>query len=189
MTALDQNPKQRNFMSPNNFKFLLRRAPGMEFFIQKCNIPSTSTQAIYQPGPFVARPLPGGPIDYQPLDITYKVAEDLENYFEVYNWMHGSTQTTNFEEYGRLKRVPRYSEKGVTSDIVMTILNSSKVAMFDVTYHDAFPVSVGQLSFESDSEGIEYMTCDCRFAYHYFQISRINLNADRVDPTDIIEQK
>ena len=36
---LDQTPSNRNFLSPLNFKFTIKKAPHVNFFIQKVNVP------------------------------------------------------------------------------------------------------------------------------------------------------
>ena len=39
MSALDSNPANKNFLSPLNFSFRIKKAPYTNFFIQKVNVP------------------------------------------------------------------------------------------------------------------------------------------------------
>jgi hypothetical protein len=45
MTAIDDNPANRNFLSPINFKFRIKKAPNLNFFVQKISVPATSGTA------------------------------------------------------------------------------------------------------------------------------------------------
>ena len=46
MAALDKTPANKNFLNPLNFKFQIQRAPNVNFFIQKINIPSITLPEI-----------------------------------------------------------------------------------------------------------------------------------------------
>ncbi len=72
MTAIDKNPKSLNFLSPINFRFFLRRAPNLNFEVQRVNIPGIRMGHIMLPGPILAVPEPGDHILYNELDIEFK---------------------------------------------------------------------------------------------------------------------
>jgi len=59
MSALENTPTNPNFLSPLNFKFSIKRAPHINFFIQKIGIPSLSLPTYESPNPFVKIPEPG----------------------------------------------------------------------------------------------------------------------------------
>ena len=186
MTALDSQPVEKNFLSPHNFKFLLRRAPNIEYFIQRVNLPGVSSEPVEGQSPFVLQPFSGGPAVYEPLQVTFKVTENLMDYLELYNWFHAYHHTTNFKEYGNLKYLPSYSDKSLRSEIVLVILDSSKVPSFQITYHDAFPFSIGAVEFTSDNNDVEYAICTAIFKYHYFEIENLKAGTPVPDPDDII---
>jgi len=186
MTALDQQPTEINFLNPNNFKFLLRRAPNIQFYIQRVNLPGVSSPPAEQQNPFVVRPLPGGPAIYEPLQIEFKVTENLLNYLELYNWFHAAHHSTNLKEYGVLRDVPKYSDAGILSEIVLVILDSSRVPTFEIVYHDAFPTALSAVTFGSDADGVQYAMCTATFSYHYFEIENLKSGTPNPDPLDII---
>ncbi|SRR6266704_1743849 len=186
MTALDQQPTETNFLNPNNFKFLLRRAPNIQFYIQKVNLPGVSSPPAIQQNPFISRPMPGGPAEYEPLQIEFKVTENLLNYLELYNWFHAAHHSTNLKEYGVLRDVPKYSDKGILSEIVLVILDSSRVPTFEIVYHDAFPNALSAVTFASDADGVLYAMCSATFSYHYFEIENLKPGTPNPDPNDII---
>jgi hypothetical protein len=186
VTALDQQPTETNFLNPNNFKFLLRRAPNIQFFIQKVNLPGVSSEPAKQDIPFVVRPLPGGPAVYEPLQIEFKVTENLLNYLELYNWFHAAHHSTNLKEYGVLKNVPKYSDEGILSEVVLVILDSSRVPTFEIVYHDAWPTALSAITFAADAEGVLYAMCTATFSYFFFEIENLKPGTPNPDPLDII---
>ena len=52
MTAIDNTPENRNFLSPLNFKFSIKKSPNMNFFLQKVNLPSITQDVIVIPTNF-----------------------------------------------------------------------------------------------------------------------------------------
>ena len=100
MTAIDNTPSNKNFLSPLNFKFQIKKAPHVNFFIQKVNIPSISIETNPSPNnPFVKTPIPGEHISYSDLSISFKVDEDLTNYMELHNWIKALGKPQNFEQF------------------------------------------------------------------------------------------
>jgi hypothetical protein len=73
MTAIDNTPANRNFLSPLNFKFQIKKAPHVNFFIQKVNIPSVAIPSPQPNNPFVKTPIPGEHVNFGDLTITFKV--------------------------------------------------------------------------------------------------------------------
>ena len=87
LTAIDNTPQNLNFLSPINFKFMLKRAPHVNFFIQKINIPGLSLPTIDVSNPLIKVPYAGDHLNYEELNISFKVDEDLQNYMEINTWL------------------------------------------------------------------------------------------------------
>ena len=83
MTAVDDTPSNRNFLSPLNFQFSIKKAPNVNFFLQKVNIPALSLPTIDIPTQFVPIPTSFTRVEYGEFNITFKVDEDLQNYLEI----------------------------------------------------------------------------------------------------------
>ncbi len=77
----------KNFLSPLNFKFSLKRAPHVNFFIQAVNLPGLSLPEIDVSNPLIRVPYAGDHLLYDELQITYKVDENLRNYMELHEWI------------------------------------------------------------------------------------------------------
>jgi hypothetical protein len=162
----------RNFLSPLNFKLQLRRAPYVNFFIQRVNLPSISLPDIEVGNPLLRVPYAGDHLDYGDLDITFKVDENLQNYMEIHDWIR-SLGKSSYSEYDVLKSNSLVSGKGVKSDIVLTVLTSNRVANYEIVFKDAFPSSLGALDFDTISEDVDYMTVTASFKYLQYDISKV----------------
>lgn len=176
MSALQQNPSTINALLPNRFKFILKRAPNVQFWIQKILIPGFSINSTRQPTPFVEIPLSGEHISYDPLGISFQVDADLANYFEIYNWMKGLGKPDNFEQYKALVDEPPVLDSGVYSDIVLFIMDGQQTPKFEVVFHDAFPTSLGDMEFDATSETLDRVIVHAEFKYTSFDINRINIH-------------
>lgn len=169
----DEGIINHNFLSPLNFRFLLKRAPHVEFFIQKINLPGLTLGAPNFANPFVNVPEPGEHLTYEPLKIVFKVDEDLRNYLEIHRWIKDLGKPKRFEEYQELAvEHPQFTGLGVKSDISLIIMTNIKNAHFSVNFIDAFPISLGSLNFDTTSEDINYITAEAIFKYVYFDVEK-----------------
>lgn len=173
MSALSNNPKSLNFLSPLNFNFRLKRAPNLNFFIQKINLPAISFKSAVQTNPFVNISLSGEHLDYGDLSVTFKVDEDLNNYLEIHNWIRSLTFPDNFDEYKNLSKNAEYTGEGLTSDITLIISNSVKVPNFEVNFRNAYPTSLSALSFQTTDTTVEFITATATFDYMMYDIVKI----------------
>ena len=174
MAIYDTQPENRNFLSPLNFQFSIKKAPNVNFFLQKVNIPDIFLKSAISPNPLVNIPYPGDHITYGKLDITFKVDEDLENYLEVHNWIKSLGKPESFAQYKAIEQYPPYSELGIYSDIVIFVLNSAKKPIYEVVMKDAFPVSLSQIGFNTVETDVNYITASASFNYTYYDINQIN---------------
>jgi hypothetical protein len=173
MTALDNTPVNKNYLSPLNFNFELKRAPHVNFFVQSLNIPGFSFTAPLQQNPFSNIPQVGDRIRYEDLEVTFKVDEDLQNYFEIYNWIRSLGFPENFEEYAQIKALPITGGKAVRSDITVLISNAIKVPRWSVVFRECFPISMSRLNFQTTDTSVNYLSCTATFKYIFFDIAEI----------------
>lgn len=175
MTALDRNPATNNQLLPNRFRFFLKRAPNLEFWIQTVAIPGFSIESAEQPTPFVKIPWSGDLIDYQPLGVSMMVDSELANYFEIYNWMRGLGKPDNFTEYAQLLEAPKILDEGVKSEIVVTLLNGQQIPKYAFTFHGAFPTALSGFELDVTAEGLDRVICHAQFAYTSFTLEPMNV--------------
>lgn len=173
MSAIDNTPSNRNFLSPLNFKFQIKKAPHVNFFIQKVNIPSMSIPSPAPNNPFVKTPIPGEHINFGDLSITFKVDEELKNYLEIYNWLIALGKPENFEQYKAIQDKPITTGDGIYSDISLMILSSTKMPNYEITFVDAFPVDLSQLVFNTTDSDVNYIESSSTFKYTHYTITNI----------------
>ena len=78
-TAIDRQPTKFDYASPTQFKFQLTKLPKVEYFTTACNIPGISLSTALQPTPLKDIPLPGDTVEFNDLEITFLVDENLEH--------------------------------------------------------------------------------------------------------------
>ena len=172
MTAIDDSIENKNFLSPLNFKFQLKRAPHINFFIQTVNIPGLSLQEIDVNNPLIRVPYAGDHLMYDELDISFRVDEDLQNYMEMHQWIR-SLGKRSFQEYATIKNQPKYSGLGLYSDIILTILKSNKNPNYSIVFQDAFPISLSGIVFNTTMEDVSYLEASAKFRYTTYDITKV----------------
>jgi hypothetical protein len=173
MTAIDSTPKNKNFLNPLNFVFRIKRAPHVNFFTQELNIPGISLSDTSQPNPFVTIPRPGDHINYGNFKLTFKVDEDLENYFEIHNWIRALGKPNNYGEYAKIEAKSIESGEGIYSDLNVILLNAVKNPIFQIEFTNAFPVELSDLYFSSTEDSVTYITASATFKYTLFNINKV----------------
>lgn len=161
-----------NMLSPLNFKFTLKRAPNLNFFVQRINIPGVALPKVDTPNPLIKISLSGDHLEYDELDITFKVDENLQNYLEVHNWVRALGKPS-FNEYSVLANQATYTGEGLKSDIVVTVLTSQKNSNYEFIFKDAFPISISSISFQSTDSSVNYIEASARFVYTIFDIVKV----------------
>lgn len=171
MSALN-TPANKNFLSPLGFRFTLTRAPNLTFNVQSARIPGLQLSQAESPTPFVTIPI-ASHITYNPLSVSFRVSEDLDDYLEIYNWMVGLGAPESFAQYKALKDVDPGNPQTVYSDITLLIMNSSMRPNIKVTFKDAFPISIGDLEFNTTDTDVNYIQCTADFEYLKYNIELI----------------
>lgn len=174
MSALDSTPSNRNFLSPLNFKFILKRAPHVNFFLQKVNLPQvTINRTPEYSNPLINIPLAGEFVTFSPLNITFKVDEDFQNYLEIFNWIKALGDYGRDGDYKKLQDASPGSEKGLVSDISLMVLSSTKMPNYDITFMDAFPTTISAMTFNTTDNDVSYIEATAEFRYTIFEITNI----------------
>ena len=168
MTSVVDN---KNFLSPLGFRLILNRTPNVEYFCQSATLPTvTLPETTQQVTPFVTIPHPGDHIQYDPLDLRFRVDEDMANYLEIYNWMVGLGFPDNYSQY---KVLSDNNKEKVYSDGTLLILTSNNNASIRVVFENMFPTSLSPLAFDVTQADIEYLEATVTMKYRKFYIENI----------------
>lgn len=162
----------RNFLSPLNFKFQLKRAPHVNFFVQSINIPGLSLPDVDVSSPVIRVPYPGEHLNYEELLLSFRVDEDLKNYMELHEWLR-SIGKRSYAEYKAVAGGNSVSDTGIYSDISLIILTSNKNANYEVVFKSAYPNSVSSINFVTTAEDVDYIEASASFRYVDYDIKKV----------------
>jgi len=169
MATLNQ-PQNFNLLSSLGFKFLLHRAPNVNFFCTAANLPSLSLGEASLYTPFTNIPVYGDKLEFGDFSLQFKLDEDFANYFEIYNWMVGLGFPKAFEQHKKLTSAPAGSTDRLTSDATLTILTSAKNSNIEIVFEDLWPTTLAAVEFDLERENVEYVTALVSFRFKYFDI-------------------
>ena len=165
MSAFDKQPDNQNFLSPLGFRFIIDKLPIVNYFCQSASLPSVSLQETEIPNPLVRIPLAGTKLTYAPLDIRFRVDEDMNNYLEIHNWLVSIGHPEKLAQFNDVK------EK--LSDGSILILTSNSNPHIRVAFEDMFPLSLTPLQFDVTQTDIEYLEAEVVFRYRKFSIEKL----------------
>ena len=176
----DKQIKNRNFLSPTGFKFIMDKAPKVSFFGNQVNIPQMTLGVAVQPTYLRDIPLPGDKIQFEDLTLRFLVDEDLSNYMEIFSWIRALGFPESLEEiYAWQKKdfdikQPDKTQENFYSDGTLEILTSSQNPNFKIKFQDCWPTTLSTLEFDATDEDINYFTADVTFKYTIFNITNLS---------------
>ena len=144
----------------DGFRMVFHKAPNTSYFCQNFVMPSVTVSETVVNRPRVDTYFPGDKMVFEPLTITMLVAENMENYVEILDWLTKAVTTTNSADK--------------FDDITVYILSSKNNPNRTVTFKNAFPTSIGSISFNVQDADITYAQVDVTFRYDYFTFSDAN---------------
>ena len=169
MPILSTQPKNPNQLTQNRFQFVLDRAPTVEYFMARTELPAMSLEVANQATMFNNIPRPGNKMSFDTYPVEFRVDEDLTNYLEVYNWITELGFPSDFTGYQGLKNTGRKE----VSDATLLLLSSASNPIIQVRFLDIFPISLSALPFDLNGEDISYTSATVRFAYQRFVIEKV----------------
>ena len=178
-TGFRNQVKNKNFLNPTGFKFILNRAPKVVFFSNQANIPGLNLGVAEQPTYLTDIPVPGDKLQFQDLRLRFLVDEDLENYLEIQHWLRGLGFPDSLKEIYEWQKSNPNAPMGplnYTSDGTLNVLSSANTPNFKVKFLNMFPVSISDLVFDATDSDIDYLTADVTFKYTIYNITDLNDN-------------
>lgn len=153
-----------NYLSPASFTISVDRMPNVEFFTQGISIPGVSGTPIAMATPLRTMYQPQDQLNYDDLTIQFIVDEQMNNYKEVLRWMEGLGAPESTKQYADYDK----NNATLASDISVVITNSHKNPNIKFTFKEAFPVSIGGIELNVNTQDIAYATCDVTMRYESF---------------------
>ena len=182
MSAIDNQPDNKNFLSPLGYRFFIKKTPNVNWFVQSVELPSIQLARIDIQNPFIRFPVGGDHITIGELQISFRVDEDMSNYNEINNWMRAIGFPDNFEQYKSIAPVSRNgisggseigTGEGIYSDASLIILTSAKNPNIEIKFFDLFPTGLSSLKFDTELTNINYLQATASFACRKFDVDLI----------------
>ena len=194
--SYNRQPTKLDYASPTQFKFGIIKLPKVEYFCTAANIPGITLGTSNLVTPFKDVPMPGDKLDYDTLNISFLVDENLENYREIHGWMTGLGFPKDYSQYRTLQSAgtDRYptttnetysSEIGVTSkntpddgglysDATLFVLTSKNNANIEIRFRDIYPISLSGLDYNQQATDVDYLTASVTFQYKIYEFANIS---------------
>lgn len=174
MSVIDNQPSNKNMLSPTGFRFVLNRTPNINYFTYSAPIPTLSLGDYDQQTPFVALPYPGDKLRFEPLSLRFRVDEDLVNYMEIHNWLISLGYPESFDQNAfKSGQALAFKNNDVYSDGSLIIMSSNQNPNLNINFEDMFPVSLTELTFDASLDDIQYLEATVTFRYKLYTIDRI----------------
>ena len=172
--------KNRNYLSPVGFKFIITKAPKADFFSNSANIPGINLGFAQQPTYLKNIPVAGDKLVYEDFNLTFFVDENLVNYMQIHNWLKGLGFPESIQQFIDLKNGDEYTpNQGAKdalneySDATLIIYNSNFNEISKVHFKDVFPVSLSTIEFDATAGDINYIVATATFKYSIYNIEVI----------------
>ena len=189
-SPIARQPDQLDYASPTQFRFGIHQLPKVEFFTVSANLPGISAGTVTHATPFKDIPTMGEKLEYENLSISFIVDEYLENYISLHNWMVGIGFPENREQFRTFRDVTSNTpasgktpptdlvgkaipDIAMYSDAFLQILSNKNNPILEVSFENAFPISLSALDFTQTATDVEYMTATAEFAYQIYEIKTL----------------
>jgi len=203
--SLSRQPTKLDYASPTQFKFSIIKLPKVEYFCTAVNVPSiTLGGTMVQPSPLKDIPIPGEKLTYEPLQMTFLVDENLENFQEIHGWLVGLGFPRDHSEFRDLvssgnDRFPAKNQSisneigkvkygspnvgGTYSDATLTILSSKNNSELEVRFRNMFPTGLTGLQYNQQAADVDYLTATVSFEYEIYDFATTGSSTTSITTT------
>tara|TARA_R110000796_G_scaffold27253_1_gene75302 strand:- start:4066 stop:4647 length:582 start_codon:yes stop_codon:yes gene_type:complete len=178
---LDRQPDNLDLARPTQFRFSILKIPNTEYFIQEVNLPGIafSGDAVLNTR-FTSLNMMGDTVNYEPLEISFSVQENLSNWREIHDWMVGigfPENTAQFADAISDAAVTRTSVPSRTanvstlqSDATLMIMTNKNNPTVKVNFKNVYPTSLSGVSFDTKDTDAQNLTATMTMNYDYYNL-------------------
>jgi hypothetical protein len=150
----------KNFLSPVGFVFKIDTTSfaNTEYFCTSVAMPGISMTEVAVPYRGVNLAYTGDRLTFDDLTIRFNITENMENYIEIYDWMHNIAQ--------------HKSAEGFKYDASLMIMTSHNNVVKEIAFQEIFPTSLSAVEFNSQNTDIQYIQADVTFKYTLFDFRK-----------------
>lgn len=175
-----------NVLASDNHQLVFDSFPEVTYFCQNVTIPGVSMTPQEVPTPFASHSVGGDKLQFDQMDVTFLVDEDLKTWLTIYDWLVSATGALDRSGYKAL-----HSANSIYSDLTLLLLTNNKNPNLRVKVKNCFPVSLSSLSMSSNVSSHEILTASVSLKYTYFSIEHVDRTEDqgRIYTDDSISQR
>ena len=201
INSLTRQPTKLDYASPTQFKFSIIKLPKVEYFCTSVIVPGISLGEGTQATPLKTIPVPGDRLTYEPLQMSFLVDENLENFQEIHGWLVGLGFPRDHSEFrnllaGGTDRFPSRTESVSTqpgkvkyaavdagstlSDATLSILSSKNNVQLEVRFRDIYPTGLTGLQYNQQAGDVDYLTATVSFSYLIYDFAEVGSSTTSV---------
>ena len=165
---------QTDAMQSNAYKLVLPRFPLVDYFSTHFVMPTVELANSVAGTPFSDIKIPGDKPIFHNFSFNFLVNEGMTNYEEILKWINNigfAESNTAFTNYSN-KDAP-YQSLGQQDAMVMVLSNKGNV-LRQITFFDAFPVSLSGGEFTSQDPTTSYISASVTMAYTRFALTPLS---------------
>jgi len=183
--VLNRQPSNLDFARTTQFRFNILKIPNVEYHITEANLPGIAFggDAVLNTR-FTSMPFMGDTLEFSPLEISFMVQEDLQNWREIHDWMTGIGFPKNTEQFkdaiAEGQELKNTTNRGVNvnpnvlaSDATLTILTNKNNPVIRVNFKNMYPTSLSGLSFNTQDTDATALTAQVTMSYDLYEIETL----------------
>jgi len=165
-----------NYFNNQSFKFEVDLCPSLSGFIQTIGIPSINLGETPHDTTFIQRKEPGDRLTYGTINISFIVNEDLQNWFELYEWFTGLGFPDNFQQYSGFKSREFLTETidHITSTAFLLLYDNNQQPVMKLSFYDVFPTSLSEVTLTTTDTMTNNVACIVDFQFTNLKVEKIN---------------
>ena len=175
MTVLTRNPVNPNPLHPNKFQLNFSRTPNVQYFCQSISVPGLSLSEIPKNNPFVDIYSPGEKAQYDTMNITFIVDEELKSWLEMHDWIRAMTKVESYAEYRNLSNLTNNKNTSFPqfSDAAITLFSSANTPTYRFKFYDCFPTSLSAIILSATDSPDNIITADVNIRFAYYDVEKL----------------
>ena len=163
---LKRQPDTLDFAKPSQFRFQILDIPTTIYFVTEVNLPGIafSGDAVLNTR-FTSIPMMGDTVNYEPIEVSFNVQENLHNWREIHDWMTGIGFPEDTQQFSDAildaaqtrTSVPSKTANlsSLTSDAVLTIMTNKNNPSVRIMFKNVYPTSLSGMNFDTkDTEAM-----------------------------------
>ena len=162
-----------SFLTPVVGKFEIPRAPNFNYFIRKVGFPGCTIHNFNLPNPFASGVMPADHIEYDLLQIEFKLDENLTGYFQIYDWMVGLTRPASFDQAIPIYNAQQPSANGVYSQCALTLMTNELVPNIQIIFDDVLPHHLSGFQLDTTATGAPVVTASLTMKFRQYTYNKV----------------